>query len=187
MASSTLTAPLGTATWQLDASHAHVEFSVRHLMISKVKGQFSGVQGTLKVPGDDLTDAELVVDIDTASIDTGVDQRDEHLRSADFFDVERFPKLTFRSTAVERTGDDRLEVKGDLTIKDVTREVVLAVEEQGTVKDPWGGERAGFSAKAKLDRKDFGLTWNQALETGGVLVGDEVTITLDAEFVLDAD
>jgi polyisoprenoid-binding protein YceI len=115
-----------------------------------------------------------------------VQQRDQHLRSADFFDVERYPSLHFRSTRVERAGANELKVTGDLTIRDVTREVVLDVEERGTVSDPWGSERAGFSATTSVDRKDFGLTWNQALETGGVVVGDQVKITIDAELVLDA-
>jgi polyisoprenoid-binding protein YceI len=163
-------------------------FAVRHLMISRVKGQFSDVEATLRLEdGGDATTAQLEVEIDAASIGTGVDQRDEHLRSADFLDVESFPKLSFRSSTVERVGKDRLKVKGDLTIRDVTREVVLDVRERGTVEDPWGGRRAGFDATAKIDRTDFGLTWNQALETGGVLVGNEVEITLETELVLQSE
>lgn len=185
MTSTTLTAPAGTSVWKLDPSHAHVEFAVRHLMISRVKGQFTQVEGVLRVEDGDLTSAELEVEIGADSIDTRVEQRDEHLRSPDFLDVERFPKLTFRSKSVERTGDDRLRVTGDLTIRDVTRMVILDVTERGMVRDPWGGQRAGYGATATVDRKDFGLTWNQALETGGVLVGDEVRITLDAEWILE--
>lgn len=184
---STLSAPAGTAVWKLDPAHAHVEFAVRHLMISRVKGQFTDVEGTLRIEGDDVSTAELEVEIGAASIDTRVEQRDEHLRSADFLDAENHPKLTYRSKEVERTGPEHLRVVGDLTIRDVTREVVLDVTERGRVTDPWGGERAGFGATATIDRKDFGLTWNQALETGGVLVGDEVQITLDAEWVLQSD
>lgn len=187
MTNATLTAPTGTSSWALDAAHARAEFAVRHLMISTVKGHFSDVQGHLHLPADDVSEARLDVEIDAASIDTGVGKRDEHLRSADFFEVERFPKLTFTSTKVERTGDDTLQVTGALTIRDVTREVVLEVTEHGTVADPWGGRRAGYHATTKVDRKDFGLTWNQALETGGVLVGDEVKISLDAEFILDSE
>jgi polyisoprenoid-binding protein YceI len=176
----------GTLTWRIDPTHTHAEFGVRHLMISTVKGRFADVQGTVIVDGDDATSAEIDVTIAAASIDTRVQQRDQHLRSADFFDVERYPSLHFRSTRVERAGANELKVTGDLTIRDVTREVVLDVEERGTVSDPWGSERAGFSATTSVDRKDFGLTWNQALETGGVEVGDQVKITIDAELVLDA-
>jgi len=152
-----------------------------------VKGQFADVDGSLRMEGEDVTTAELEVEIRAASVDTRVDQRDQHLRSADFLDVERFPTLTFRSTKAERSGKNRLSVTGDLTIRDVTREVVLEVVEHGTATDPWGGNRAGYGAKTKINRKDFGLTWNQALETGGVLVGDEVEIELDAQFVLQAE
>jgi len=187
MTTDTLSAPAGTAVWKLDPAHAHVEFAVRHLMISRVKGQFTDMEGTLHIDDDDVSTAKLQVEIDAASIDTRVDQRDEHLRSGDFLDVENHPKLTYQSKKVERTGENELRVVGDLTIRDVTREVVLHVTERGQAKDPWGGQRAGFGAEAKLNRKDFGLTWNQALETGGVLVGDEVEITLDAEWVLETE
>ena len=182
----TTTAPAGTTTWKLDADHAHVEFAVRHLMISKVKGQFTGVEGTLRMDAEDPTTARLDVEIAAASVDTRVEQRDEHLRSPDFLDTARFPSLTFKSRKVERSGNERLRVTGDLTIRDVTREVVLDVTERGRVTDPWGGERVGYEARAKIDRKDFGLTWNQALEAGGVLVGDQVEITLEAEWVLQS-
>jgi len=187
MTTTTVDAPAGTALWKLDPSHAHVEFAVRHLMISKVKGQFADVEGTLQIDDDDVSTAQLHVEIGAESIDTRVDQRDEHLRSGDFLDVEHHPKLTYHSKRVERTGEDQLRVVGDLTIRDVTREVELHVTERGRAKDPWGGTRAGFGATAKIDRKDFGLTWNQALEAGGVLVGDEVEITLDAEWVLETE
>lgn len=187
MTTSTLSAPTGTAIWKLDPAHAHVEFAVRHLMISRVKGEFTDVEGTLQIDDDDVSTAKLEVEIGAASIDTRVEQRDDHLRSADFLDADEYPKLTYHSRKVERTGEDELRVVGDLTIRDVTREVVLHVTERGRAADPWGGQRAGFGATAKIDRKDFGLTWNQALETGGVLVGDEVQITLDAEWVLDTE
>jgi polyisoprenoid-binding protein YceI len=156
-------------------------------MISKVRGQFTDVAGTLRLRDDDVTTAELDVEIATASVDTRVDQRDAHLRSPDFLDAEQFPELTFRGKRTERIGEGRLRVTGDLTIRDVTREVALDVTELGRVTDPWGGERVGYAASAKINRRDFGLTWNQALETGGVVVGDQVDITLEAEWVLESE
>jgi polyisoprenoid-binding protein YceI len=178
------TAPVetGVTTWNLDPSHSTVEFAVKHMMISTVRGRFSDLKGTVTVdeanPASAVVNAELAV----ASIDTRADQRDAHLRSPDFFDAGQFPTITFRSTKVERKGED-LRVVGDLTIRGVTREVTLAVTDEGRGRDPWGGERAGFSATTKINRRDFGLTWNQALETGGVLVGDEIKISIDTEFV----
>ena len=177
----------GTATWQIDPAHSHVEFAVKHLMISRVKGRFGDVEGSVIVQDEDPTTARIDVTIPAASIDTRADQRDQHLRSGDFLDVERFPSLRFRSTEVERSGDHELRVKGNLTIRDVTREVVLRVEDQGRATDPWGGERAAYTATTRIDRKDFGLTWNQALETGGVLVGDEVRISVDVQLVLQSE
>jgi polyisoprenoid-binding protein YceI len=172
-----------TTTWTIDPAHTVAGFGVRHLMISTVKGRFGSVQGTVEVDGDDVETAEIDVTIAAAGIDTQVEKRDEHLRSPDFFDVERFPEIRFVGDSVRRTGDAELEVRGRLTIRDVTREVTLRVEELGTAQDPWGGNRAGYSASAKIDRKEFGLTWNQALETGGVLVADEVKIELDVQLV----
>ena len=177
----------GTAVWHIDPTHTNVEFGVRHLMISTARGRFAGVEGSVRVEDGDLTTAQVDVTIDAASVDTRVEQRDEHLRSADFLDVERFPELRFKSTSVERTGEAELRVAGDLTIRDVTHPVVLDVEERGTVLDPWGSERAGFSASVKLDRSDYGRTWNQALETGGIVVGDQVKIVIDVELVLQAE
>jgi polyisoprenoid-binding protein YceI len=175
----------GTTTWNIDASHSHVEFSVRHLMISTVKGRFGEVSG--KVVADDANPAgaQIEATINVASIDTREAQRDAHLRSADFFDAENFPTLTFRSTRIEKAGDE-LKVTGDLTIRGTTREVVLDVTSEGRVKDPWGGERAGYSATTKIKRSDFGLTWNMALETGGVVVGDDIKIALEVELVKQA-
>jgi polyisoprenoid-binding protein YceI len=187
MTTATQALETGAATWQIDPAHTTVEFGVKHLMISTVKGRFADVEGSVTLEGDDATTARIDVTIAAASIDTGVEQRDGHLRSADFLDAERFPSLRFRSTGVERAGKDELRVSGDLTIRDVTREVVLHVEERGTAKDPWGGLRAGFAGTVKIDRKDFGLTWNQALETGGFLVGDTVKIAIDAELVLQTE
>jgi polyisoprenoid-binding protein YceI len=168
--------------WELDADHTEVEFEVKHLMISRVRGRFGGIRGRIVLDEGELTRSAVEVEIEAASIDTRQAQRDEHLRSADFFDVERFPQLRFRSTAVSstRTG---FELRGGLTIRDVTREVVLEVTEEGRGTDPWGGERIAFHARTRIDRRDFGLTWNQALETGGVLVGNEINITLEIQAV----
>jgi polyisoprenoid-binding protein YceI len=186
MANATSAAERGTTRWSIDPAHTNVEFGVRHLMISTVKGRFGGVEGTVAVPNGDAVKAQFDVSIDTASIDTGVEQRDDHLRSADFFDVARFPKLTFRSKRVERIGADRLRVTGDLTIRDVTREVALDVAELGSARDPWGGARAGYTASTRINRRDFGLTWNQSLEAGGVLVGEDVSIALEVELLQQA-
>lgn len=178
---STVTAPARTQ-WSIDPSHSHVEFSVRHLMIATVKGRFAEVQGTVVIDEADPTRSEIDVTIAAASVDTRVTQRDEHLRSADFFNVEKFPSLTFKSRRIERDGDD-LKLVGDLTIRGVTREVTLDVTEHGRQTDPWGGLRAGFEATGKIKRSDFGLTWNQALEAGGVAVGDDVKLAIDVELV----
>lgn len=184
---STASAPsAGTTTWTIDNSHTLAEFSVRHLMISTVKGRFGEVSGTVLGQDADPASAQIEVSINVASIDTREAQRDAHLRSADFFDAENFPTLTFRSTRIEKASGDDLTVTGDLTIRGTTREVVLDVTAEGRVKDPWGGERAGYSAKTKIKRSDFGLTWNMALETGGVVVGDEVKIALEVELVKQA-
>jgi len=177
---------MSTERWEIDSSHSGIHFSVRHLVIAKVRGQFSRWTGTLEVPGTDFTRASLDVVIDASSIDTGVADRDAHLRSGDFFDVEGYPEITFKSTSVKATGPDRLHVGGTLTIKGVTRDVVLDVEVLGQAKDPWGNERAAFSATTSVDRREFGLTWNQALETGGVMVGDRIDITIDIEAVRQA-
>jgi polyisoprenoid-binding protein YceI len=174
-----------STTWQLDPAHTHVEFSVKHLMIARVKGRFAGVTGTVALGGDPA-DSTVDVVIDAASIDTREAKRDAHLRSADFFDVERFPTIAFRSREVRPTGAGDFSVVGDLTIRDVTRDVTLEVTDEGRGTDPWGGERAGFSATAEIDRRDFGLTWNQALEAGGVLVGNEIRISLEVELVKQA-
>lgn len=169
-------------TWKIDTSHAHAEFAVRHLMISTVKGRFGDVQGVVRFDDSDLPKSSVDVKIGVASIDTREPQRDAHLRSADFFDAERFPEITFKSTRIEGTGDS-FKVTGDLTIRGTTRPVILDVTAEGRGKDPWGGERAGFSATGKIKRSDFGLTWNQLLETGGVAVGDDVRISVDVELI----
>ncbi|MEP6715120.1 MAG: YceI family protein [Terriglobia bacterium] len=180
---STTTTPV-TSTWNLDPAHSVAEFKIRHMMISNVKGHFTGVSGVLTLDETDAANSHIEATIDAATINTGDAQRDTHLRSADFFDVEKFPTLSFKSTSVKRTGDDELEATGDLTIHGVTREVVFNVEgPTAPGKDPWGNTRRGLSAVTKINRKDFGLTWNAALETGGILVGEEVTITLDVQFI----
>jgi polyisoprenoid-binding protein YceI len=183
MTTTTLAAPRGTTRWTLDPSHTNVAFGVRHLMISTVKGRFRTVEGTVTGPGGDPVKAQIDISIDAASIDTGVGQRDDHLRSPDFLDVARFPRLTFKSKRIERRGADALRVHGDLTIRGVTREAELQVTELGSVRDPWGGARSGFTATTRINRHDFGLDWNQALEAGGVLVGADVTIQLEVELI----
>ncbi|HVA64104.1 MAG TPA: YceI family protein, partial [Terriglobales bacterium] len=169
--------------WKIDPVHTHVQFSVRHMMVSNVKGVFAKTSGTVTLDEGDFTQSKVEVEIDAASLDTREPQRDNHLRSADFLEVEKFPLLTFRSTRIEPAGEG-FTMTGDLTIHGVTRPVKLAVEAPGPVaKDPWGGTRRGFEAAGELSRKDFGLVYNQALETGGVLVGDKVKLALEVELV----
>ena len=170
-----------TSKWNIDTTHSGINFSVRHMVVSKVRGRFAKFSGSVELDEYDLTRSAVDVTIDAASIDTGTAQRDEHLRSADFFDVAKFPELRFRSNGIEKLSEDRYRVSGELTIRDVTREVKLEVEYGGQNKDPWGNERIGFFAKTAVDRKDFGLGWNQVLETGGVLVGDRIEIELEIE------
>ena len=173
-------------TWRVDPAHTNAGFAVRHLMISTVRGRFSEVDGTVDVAGDDFGTAKVRVSIGTASVDTREPKRDEHLRSADFFDAGRFPTIDFVSRQIEKAGEGRYAVTGALTIRGVTRDVTLDVAAEGQVRDPWGGLRAGFSAKGVINRTDFGLTWNAALETGGVLVGEEVKLSIDLELVQQA-
>lgn len=164
-------------TWNIDPTHSSINFSVRHLVFAKVRGHFTKFSGSLSV---DTPSVEAT--IETASIDTGVGDRDNHLRSADFFDVEKFPQITFKSTKVEKTSDG-YKVTGSLTIRDVTKEITLETESGGSAKDPWGNERVAFTAKTSLDRREYGLQWNQALETGGVLVGEKIEIELEIQAV----
>jgi polyisoprenoid-binding protein YceI len=180
---STATATPTRTTWKIDPAHSHVEFAVRHLMITTVRGRFGDVQGTVITDDTDPSRAEVDVSIGVNSIDTREAQRDTHLKSADFFDAEKFPAITFRSTAVREVKGGRLKLVGDLTMHGVTKEVTLEVTAEGRGKDPWGGERAGYSATTKVNRSDYGLTWNQVLETGGFAVGDEIKISLDLELV----
>jgi polyisoprenoid-binding protein YceI len=170
-------------TYEIDPSHTHVGFVVRHLMLSKTRGRFPGVSGTLVI-GDDPLDSSVAVSIATAGVDTGDAKRDGHLRSADFFAADEYPEMTYRSRRVTELAPGRWDVDGDLTVRDVTRPVVLHVTFDGGVVDPWGNTRAGFTASAEVDREQFGLTWNQVLEGGGVLVGRTATIEIEAEAVL---
>jgi polyisoprenoid-binding protein YceI len=173
-----------TTTWNIDPVHSVAEFKVKHMMISNVKGQFPKVTGTLTFDESHLTRSQVEASIEAASIATRDPQRDAHLKSADFFDVEKFPTLSFKSTGIRLVRDGELAVEGNLTIRGVARKVVFSVEgPTPPAKDPWGNTRVAVSATTKINRKDFGLTWNAALETGGILVGDEVTITLDVQFV----
>ncbi len=174
------------ATWTIDPSHTSVEFSVRHLMITTVKGRFGSFQATLRGTPDDPLSAYAEGTIDVASIDTRIEERDTHLRSADFFDVDRYPTMHYVSRSVRRVGDDEFEVEGDLTIRDVTRPVTLRVTLEGHIRDPWGNERVGLSAEGRIKRSDFGLKWNMVLETGGVAVGDDVRISIQLEAVRQA-
>ena len=173
-----------TTTWSIDPAHSAAEFKVKHMMISNVKGHFSKVSGTLTLDETDLSNSRIEASIDAASIETRDAQRDGHLRSADFLDVEKFPTLSFKSSRVRVVRDGELSVEGDLNIHGVTRNAVFTVEgPTPPTRDPWGNTRLAISATTKINRKDYGLTWNAALETGGILVGDEVNITIDAEFV----
>jgi polyisoprenoid-binding protein YceI len=172
-----------TTRWNIDAAHSGITFSIRHMVFAKVRGRFTKYTGAIDLDESDLTRSSVDVAIDARSIDTGTPQRDDHLRSADFFNVESFPELRFRGKRVEDRGDGRFRVTGELTIRDVTRDVVLDGELGGRGKDPWGNERIGLTAKAAIDRTDYGLTWNQLLEAGGVLVGDRVDIELEVEAV----
>jgi polyisoprenoid-binding protein YceI len=172
-----------TERWEIDSSHSSVHFSVRHLVIAKVRGTFRRWSGTVHVPDGDFSKATVAVTIDASSIDTGVADRDAHLKSPDFFNAAEYPELRFVGKRVQPRSASEIDVVGDLTIKGTTREVVLSVEQYGQAKDPWGNVRVAFTAKTSIDRKDFGLTYNQVLETGGVMVGDRVEIEAEIEAV----
>jgi len=170
-------------TWQIDSSHTSVEFTVRHMMISNVKGQFQKTTGTITANGNAPASAKIDATIDASSIETRVERRDAHLKSPDFLDVAKYPTITFKSTNVEAEGPNKWKVTGDLTLHGVTRQVVLDVDGSGPPVQVMGNTRAGASATTKIKRGDFGLTWNKALEAGGVLVGDEIAISIDVEAV----
>jgi polyisoprenoid-binding protein YceI len=176
----------GTTTWNIDPTHTLVEFSAKHMMITSVKGRFGEVAGTVVIDEAHPERSSVAVEIRVASIDTRVEQRDAHLRSADFLDVESHPTLTFRSTRVEGAAaspGDSFRVVGDLTIRGTTREVTLDAVYEGRGRDPWGGERVSFSATSKIDRRDFGLTYNQVLETGGILVSNDIRLSFEVQAV----
>jgi polyisoprenoid-binding protein YceI len=174
-------------SWQIDPAHSQIQFSVRHMMISNVRGRFESFTGAIEFEEKDPTRSLVEVQIETASINTRETQRDSHLKSPDFLNVEKYPYLSFKSKRIEKIDDSHGRVIGDLTIRDVTKEVALDVEYAGQAKSPWGTVSAGFSATAKINRKDWGLTYNQVLETGGVMVGDVVNITIDLEIVKQAE
>ena len=183
-----MTAPAAAetrTTWTLDPAHTTVEFTAKHMMITTVKGRFAEVQGTIVADEQNLANSDVSVTMNAASIDTRSDQRDAHLRSADFLDVENFPEVTFRSTKIEGTKEE-FTLTGDLTIRGTTRPITLDVTFEGTGKDPWGATKSAFSAKGKFDRRDYGLTWNVALETGGILVSNDVRINIEAQAILSA-
>lgn len=175
---------MALASYTIDAAHSSINFAVRHMVVAKTRGRFTKFSGSFAYDAADPSRSSVSVNIDVASIDTHEPQRDGHLKSPDFFDAENHKELTFKSKRVEGSGSE-LRVTGDLTIRGVTHEVTLDVEHHGGGKDPWGNERIGFSAKTSINRKDYGLSWNQALETGGLLVGEKVEIELDIEATKD--
>jgi polyisoprenoid-binding protein YceI len=179
----TQTALPTTGTWALDTTHTDVSFTARHLMVTKVRGRFPLQSGAVTIAENPL-ESSVVAVIDVAGVNSGETGRDDHLRNADFFEAENYPTITFRSTKVEAAGDGEYKLTGDLTIKDVTRPVTLDLEYLGTVESPWGDERSGFSASTEINRKDWGIGWNVALEAGGVVVGEKVKINIEAEAVL---
>ena len=176
------TAPAATNAWKLDPTHSNVEFSAKHMMFTTVKGRLVDVDGTVTVNGSTPDTARVEVTMKAASIDTRTETRDQHLRSPDFLDAEQYPAITFKSTKIGGS-KEHFTITGDLTIKGTTKSVTLDATYEGTGKDPWGGERMGFSAHGKIERREFGLTWNQALEAGGVLVSNEIKIHIDAQLV----
>jgi len=176
------TAATETQVWQLDPAHSQIGFRVKHMMVSTVRGNFRDFSVRLSYDPANVEAAGVEVELQAASIDTGVEARDDHLRSADFFDAEKYPVLRFVSRKVEQVGDGEVRVTGDLTIRDITREVVIEGEVAGPQKDPWGNMKLGVSGATKINRKDFELTWNQVLESGGVLVADDIKIELELQF-----
>lgn len=170
-----------TTTWALDPTHSEITFKVKHLMISNVKGEFKTFEAS--IDGENFENSNFKATIDTSSISTNNPDRDAHLKSGDFFEVESYPQITFKSTSLSKVDDDEYKLKGTITIKGVTKEITLNTEFGGFMKDPYGNEKAGFSITGKLDRKDFGLNWNAALEAGGVMVGNEVKINAEVQFI----
>ncbi len=179
----TIATQTATGTWAIDPTHSIAEFAVKHLVITTVKGRFRDLEGTLQIDEDRPENSAVSAAIDVASVDTNVADRDAHLRSDDFFNAEKYPRITFQSTGVERVDDTHYKVHGDLTIRDVKKSVVLDTEFEGEVTDPWGNHRAAFTASTQISRQEFGVKWNQLMETGGALVGDNVKITLHVEAI----
>lgn len=177
---------MAKSKWSVDPTHSSVDFSIRHMMIAKVKGTFHTFEAQIEADPEDLTTADIQFSVDLSSIDTRNSDRDAHLRSADFFDVEQYPKMTFQSTRIVKTGEGQYDVTGNLTLHGVTRTETFSVTFEGAGKDPWGNEKVGFSGQGSIKRSDYGLTWNAALETGGVLVGDEVKVSIEIEAVKQA-
>ena len=176
----TVIAPETRTAWKIDSAHTSVEFSAKHLMITTVRGRIGDVEGTIYTDETNPANSSVEVVLKAASLDTRNEQRDQHLRSADFLEVEKYPEITFRSTRIEGS-KEKFKLYGDLTIRGTTKEIALDVTFEGEAKDPWGGERAGFTATGKFDRREFGLTWNQALETGGVMVANEIKILVEVQ------
>lgn len=183
MTTATLTQPTAAKPWEVDVTHTEIEFSARHMMISNVKGRFSNPTGSVSFDPGRPDGLKLEVSIPVATIDTRNDQRDAHLRAPDFFDAEHFPVMTFKGKRIEGDIDGEFQLAGDLTIRGVTREVTLDVTAEGAATDPYGNDRLGFSATGKISRAEFGLTWNMALETGGVVVGDQIKIIVNTELM----
>lgn len=169
--------------WSIDNAHSQIQFKVKHLMISTVTGNFGSFESNVETTHDDFGSAKISFSADISSVSTGNEQRDAHLKSADFFDVEKFPKIYFASSSIKKLDGDNYEVSGDLTLHGITKQVTLKVEFSGTVKDPWGNQKAGFLIRGKINRKDWGLTWNAALEAGGVMVSEDVRIECDVQLV----
>jgi polyisoprenoid-binding protein YceI len=185
LASSAFVADAATTNWQIDPRHSDAQFAITHLMIATVRGEFHGIKGTVKLDQDDVTKSNVDVSLDATTVDTREPDRDKHLRSADFFDVEKFPAMTFKSTRVEDAGAGKLKVTGDLTIRGVTKPVVLDVTApKPPIKDPWGMQRSAVTATTKINRLDYGVSWNKTLDSGGMMLGDLVDITLDIEMVI---
>lgn len=172
------------ATWNLDKAHSELEFKVKHMMISNVKGQFQDFNVTVDTQSADLTEAQVTVEIKTSSITTKNEPRDQHLKSEEFFNSSTYPDITFTSKEITKVDDDEFKLQGDLTIKGVTKPAVFTAEFGGLAKDPWGNKKAGYTVSGKINRQDFGLTWNAALETGGVMVSEEVRFHADVQFVV---
>jgi polyisoprenoid-binding protein YceI len=176
-----IAAPEVAGDYEIDPGHTRLGFVARHAMVSKVRGSIPGVSGRFHIDAQDPSRSTAEITAEVESISTGQPQRDEHLRSGDFLDVKAYPHLTFRSTSAEQTGEDTFRLTGDLTVRDQTRPITLDVELTGTARDPWGNDRVGFEARGEISRKDWGVTWNAVLETGGVMVGDKIKLEIDVE------